>query len=269
MQDTTISVHSWKDFTKIVRPRGCSLLKRLDDFPEAVLVAGCQRSGTTILARVITQSEGMTNYWFGEDDELDAALILSGEVDHAPAGRYCFQTTYVDECYLEYTQHKGDFKIIWVIRNPYSVAYSLMYNWAPDALDGTFAKCAAGDLKGLEGFAYRRFGVNMISRVRRASYLYSAKTRQLFDLFKMLGRDRIFVVDYDELVMNRERILPQIYSFIKLDYNTEYCQQIHNKSVDKKSKLTSYETKVIRNIAEPVYHQALQLKNTHYPPLES
>jgi ligand-binding sensor domain-containing protein len=42
------------------------------------------------------------NYWFGRDDELDAALILSGHVDHQQNGRYCFQTTYINECFREY-----------------------------------------------------------------------------------------------------------------------------------------------------------------------
>jgi len=96
---------TWKKFAPEVRPGGCNLLARLDEFPNSILVSGCQRSGTTMLLRLITQSEGMVNYWFGRDDELDAALILSGFEPHTPHGRYSFQTTYLNECAHEYYDH--------------------------------------------------------------------------------------------------------------------------------------------------------------------
>jgi hypothetical protein len=259
------AITTWKDFTRLVRSRGCHLLRRLDEFPHAVLVAGCQRSGTTILARVITQSAGMVNYWFGDDDELDAALILSGSIAHTPSGRYCFQTTFVDECYREYLEHPGPFQIAWVIRNPHSVVYSLLYNWTPIGLDGTFAKCGAFQLTGIKKYLYQWFGMKALPRVERACYLYTAKTRQLFDLFQALGPERLFIVDYDELVTHKETVLPQIYDFIKLDYNPTYCQQIHSKSVDKKSKLSASENAAITRIAEPIYRQAFDLKNKHMP----
>jgi Holliday junction resolvasome RuvABC ATP-dependent DNA helicase subunit len=40
----------------------------------------------------------MVDFSSGEDDELDAALILAGFVEHTPRGRYCFQTTYLNIC---------------------------------------------------------------------------------------------------------------------------------------------------------------------------
>ena len=84
MQPEKCRIKTWRRFAREVRPKGCRLLSRLERFPKSVLVTGCQRSGTTMLSRIITQSEGMTNYWFGKDDELDAALILSGEVEYDP-----------------------------------------------------------------------------------------------------------------------------------------------------------------------------------------
>ena len=76
-------ITTWRQFTAQIRSKGHGLLKTLDDFPNAVLVTGCQRSGTTMMSRIITQSEGMVDYWTGPDDELDAALILSGS-NHRP-----------------------------------------------------------------------------------------------------------------------------------------------------------------------------------------
>ena len=135
---------TWEEFDRSVRSRGCSLLTRIHEFPHAVLVAGCQRSGTTMLARILTDSEEMVKYYFSSRDELDAALILSGRVEHESRGRYCFQTAYIDDCYREYYERDGDFKIIWMIRNPLSVAHSMLYNWRdrfldhPVGLDGRF-----------------------------------------------------------------------------------------------------------------------------------
>jgi len=259
-----IDINTWQQFTAIIRSKGCNLLKKLDDFPGAVLVSGCQRSGTTMLARIITQSKGMVNYWFGPDDELDAALILSGYTTPPSQGRYCFQTTYLDECYHEYYEHEGNFKIIWLIRNPYSVVYSLLYNWSPSALDGTFQKCAAHQLTGLDGYLYQLIGLRSISRTRRACELYKAKTLQLFELFDSFGNDKLFIVDYDELVLQKDKLLPQIYYNIDLAYTPEYSQQIHSKSVDKKSKLSTKEKKLIKSIAEPIYEKALVIKDHQY-----
>jgi hypothetical protein len=187
---TKTPIRNWRQFTAHVRNTENKLLKTLDQFQNAVLVTGCQRSGTTMLSRIIFQSEGMVNYWQGRDDELDAALILAGRKPVSVPGRYCFQTTYVNEQYVEYYEHSGDFKIIWVLRNPFSVVCSLLYNWAPRSLDGTFMRFAFGELKGLNSTLYNMFGLKAVSRVRRANSLYIAKTRQLIELFGVFGGEK-------------------------------------------------------------------------------
>jgi hypothetical protein len=258
---TDIPITTWQQFTRLVRSNRFKLLRRLDAFPNSILVTGCQRSGTTMLARIITQSAGMTNYWVGKDDELDAALILSGYVEHIPRGRYCFQTTYLDECYQEYYEHEGQFKVIWMIRNPYSVATSLIYNWRASALTGTFNRCAANQLQGIEKRIHTIGGARWISRSRQASLLYKAKTLQLIELVDQLGPEKVFVVDYDDLVLDKDAILRQIYQFIDLAYDPEYAKQIHDKSVGKKSRLSEREKKVIKNIAVPIYQKARLLRS--------
>ena len=262
-----VPITSWREFTQTVRSKRDKLLKRLDEFPDAILVAGCQRSGTTMLARIITQSAGMTNYWFGVDDELDAALILSGTVEHTPRGRYCFQTTFLDERYPEYYEHQGQFKLIWVIRNPYSVVTSMMHNWKPNALRGAFNRCAADKLDGIEKTLYSIWGPKWIDRARQASLIYRAKTSQMFELVDRLGQDNMFVVDYDELVLDRETMLRKIYEFVDLSYSPEYSKQIHSKSLDKKARLSSSQKRVVETLAEPIYqkaqlHRSISLQQT-------
>ncbi|AOY60022.1 hypothetical protein B2D07_16275 [Desulfococcus multivorans] len=256
MHTEKCGIKTWRQFARRVRPRGCRLLNRLDRFPKSVLVTGCQRSGTTMLSRVITLSDGMTNYWFGKDDELDAALILAGEVELDAPGRFCFQTTYLNECYREYFEHDCGCRILWVLRNPFSVVYSLMYNWRRWTLDELFKACGAGFLDDRLARRYRRFGPIAISRLMKACLSYNGKVSQLFELKERLDKDAVMVIEYDDLVNDPQRRLPKIYRFIDLDYQDRYCDHIHRKSTGKKNRLSNRERNIVDQLCLPVYEKA-------------
>ncbi|MCC6300305.1 MAG: sulfotransferase domain-containing protein [Anaerolineales bacterium] len=253
-------ITDWRQFSVAVRSQGCQLLKRLDDFPNSVLVAGCQRSGTTMLSRIITQSHGMTNYWFGPDDELDAALILSGYVRHIPQGRYCFQTTYLDGCYREYFERHAGHKLIWVLRNPYSVIYSLIYNWKKGAVAQLFAECGVELVRGRDALLHKLFGHRGISPVRQACYFYVAKTLQAFELAERLGRERLMILDYDDLVTRKESLLPKIYDFIGVEFRLDYLRKISSDSLKKARQLPQKDNAIVREICDVAYRQASSLK---------
>lgn len=253
------TIATWRDFSSVVRPKGCNLLKKLDMFPESILVTGCQRSGTTMLAKAIAQSKGMINYSFVNNDELAAALILSGYVEHVPRGRYCFQTTYLNECYHEYLDHSAGHRIIWVIRNPFSVVYSMLQNWNRRALNELFQSCGAHLIQSGRRRAGRLSAILGISRLRRACYGYSGKTSQVFELMDSVGPRRLLVVNYDEIVTDPETILRGIYRFVSLPYESTYGPAIHNKSIRKSSNLSKSETGVIDELCSPVYEKALTL----------
>ena len=255
---SAVNVQNWQEFRRITA-NNCNLLKELDKFPNAILVTGCQRSGTTMVSRIITESDGMVKYSFGHDDELDAALILSGLAEHQPQGRYCFQTTYLDECYGEYLNHDGLFKIIWVLRNPLSVVYSLMYNWRQGALENTFRNCGAQLLEKSQKWKYQFFGVRAISRVMQASLLYTYKVSQFLELNSRLGPEKIIAVDYDDLVLNSEKSLQEIYRFADLRFRPVYSKQIHRNSLQKSNRLTEREISTIRSMSEPIYLEARRL----------
>lgn len=252
-------VKTWPGFARRVRSRGCSLLRELDRFRRSVLVAGCQRSGTTMLSRVLTRSDGMVNYWFGRDDELDAALILSGSVRHEPRGRYCFQTTYLNQCYREYFEHAGKFQLIWVLRNPYSVVYSLAYNWSRFARNELFDACGVGALQGRDLERHGRFGGWAIGKLRRACYSYNGKVSQIFELTAKLGRNDLMVVDYDELVQHRAELLPRIYDFISLPYHSRYTDAIHARSLNKSERFSRSQLALVESVCMPVYAEARRL----------
>lgn len=251
-----LNIKTWKKFSRVVRPSDTKLLKRLADFPDSVLIAGCQRSGTTMLSRIITSSEGMVNYWFGSDDELDAALILSGSVNHLQKGRYCFQTTYLNECVGEYFDHHSGYKLVWVVRQPFSVIHSMLYNWKNFALNELFEGCATHLLEDKEQKRYSTFGVWGVTRLRRACLAYCGKVSQLFELYKRLSEDQLMVVDYDTLVKRKEELLPKLYQFIELPYQAKYADMIHSKSISKHSKLSKKAHSIIEKTCLHVYEEA-------------
>jgi hypothetical protein len=252
-------ITSWPQFDEIVRSKGHRLLNKLDEFPDSILVTGCQRSGTTMLSRIVTQSDGMVNYWFGPDDELDAALILSGYVQHEPDGRYCFQTTYINARYHEYYEHFNGHKILWVLRNPFSVVFSMLYNWRDAGINRLFKFCGISYLNGTDKWLYLFFGLSGVSRLRRACWAYKGKVSQVFDLVPRLGPAKIMVVDYDDLVSRKEIVLPAIYKFIDLDYRSEYSAKIHMKSLGRAKSFSRKEFAIIESLCKPTYLQARKL----------
>lgn len=256
MFNKTNNVTTWPAFARRVRGTQEKLLNRLDNFPDSVLVTGCQRSGGTMLARVITQSEGMVNYWFGKDDELDAALVLSGRAEEKCRGRYCFQTTYLNERYPEYGEHP-DHRIIWSLRNPHSVVYSMVYNWKRFALNELFLQCGYGQMDHRDRIRFQRFGLLGVPPIRRAAYAYNGKVGQLFQLKRDYPQGRFALLEYDGLVREKERLLPAVYDFIGLPFKERYAQPISSRSLDKKDKLSAAERGVVENLCMPVYEAAL------------
>jgi hypothetical protein len=236
---------------------GCKLLEKLDNFPNSILVAGCQRSGTTAVSRLITESEGMTKFWFGKDDELDAALILAGRVQHNNKGRYCFQTTYLDNNYYEYLDHNG-YKLIWVIRNPFSVIYSMLSNWKIAALNRLFKNCGSQLLESREKEKYRKYGILSISKIKRACLSYNAKVSQVFDLKKSLNYDALLIIDYDDLVQNKNELLPFVYNFLNLDYQDKYAMRLNSHSIGK-ANFSKESWDYIESTCLPVYKEAKKL----------
>ncbi len=251
-------IYKWQQFVNIVRHNGYKLLGCLNKFSNPVLVTGCQRSGTTLLSRIFTESEGMTNYWFGKDSELDAALILSGYVDHEPVGRYCFQTTYMYDQQSQYLENKENQKIIWVMRNPHSVVYSMRYNWQRFALNEVFYGCGISQLSGEDRARYKRYGGWSVSRLRKACYSYNGKMAELDFLRQNLEDDQLRVIVYDDLIKNKDTLLPKLYDFIGLGYEPVYAEKINSSSIGKRDKLKVKESRLVTGLCMKNFERALK-----------
>ena len=222
-------ITNWRQFAKTVRKDDKKLLQDLPKFLDAILVTGCQRSGTTIMARIVTQSNGMVNYWSGFDDELDAALILSGVAPILHQGRYCFQTTYLNEHYREYIDTPEAVKIIWVLRNPVDVINSMLNNWRSLALWELYTSC--GHQGNNLGIGKKTLPLLFpFKRLEMACLSYSGKLSQLLELSDILPPNKLLIVNYEDLLEKEGNILPKIFEFINLKYDSSYALKLKKTS---------------------------------------
>lgn len=249
-------IHTWQKFGRKVRKKQVPLLQKLDMLPEAILVAGCQRSGTTMLARVISSSPSITNYGITKDDELAAALILSGYVTYTTQGRHCFQTTYLNENLEEYFQLNEKHRIVWVIRSPMSVVYSMVYNWKRFALNELFFAVGRDQLPLAVDKQFQKYGLLSVKPIKRACYAYNGKVMQLNEIFTRWPRSRLFVVDYDQIVTETARVLPKIFEFLELPYNPQLEKRVLKTSLAKAEKMPHRHSKAVDDICMPVYLNA-------------
>ena len=247
-------IRSWAAFHSIVKQPDMRLLAKLDDYSDAILVAGCQRSGTTALARLLKLADGMIDHTFGHDDELDGALLLAGYATRGNEGRHCFQTTYLNDRVGEYFEHR-DFRLIWMLREPRSVVYSMLNNWKRGALNRLFEAC------GVDALAQADPPPTWLgpSRLVKACSSYVAKTAQTFELCERLG-GRIAVVDYDELVAKKHLLLPKLCEFVGVAYDTRLADALHARSIAKREQLNFRDAGYVDRFCGAVYAAALQVR---------
>ena len=250
---------SWPRFHHGPRQSSQPLLSKLSRYPDAVLVAGCQRSGTTMLTRVIAQSASFRGLALTDDDELDIALALCGEVDLPIGARYCFQTTYVNERYPEYRMMGPNHRLIWVLRNPQAVVYSMVYNWRRFALNELYEGCGQTLAMTTRLRNVRRPWPCGPSRIEKAYLSYSAKTGQIKAISEMVPPHQVFVLDYDDLVKIPQEWLPQIFAFIGAPYDPGYAGSVRTSNRRKPERLSTAANRLIAEQAESVYRGCLAL----------
>jgi hypothetical protein len=228
---------SWKRFHAVRKAR-LALLQKLPDYRRCVLVAGCQRSGTTMLTHLIAGSPGFARLHLTVDDELDAALALAGYIDLPSRLRYCFQTTYLNEQFPAYRTLAPDQRLIWVVRNPYSVVYSMLHNWRRFALNELYASC------GLPAQASPRLRRAWLpwplgpTRLEKACLAYTGKVAQIHEIRRLIAPEQLLTVDYDTLIEAPDRCLRRIFEFAQANYDPAYARKIRPDSAKKAAALS-------------------------------
>jgi hypothetical protein len=251
-------INSWPEFAESVRSRRQDLLREVGRYPGAILISGCQRSGTTMLSRLLMQASGFVPYQITHDNELDAALLLSGEYTRPmPAGRYCFQTTYLNECWREYARLGAQQRVVWVLRRPDSVVWSMVYHWKAFARNELYGACGR-PVEERYAEAWQQATAWQRWRYRhawRACMAYIGKTRQLDDIRVVLG-DRLKVVDYDALVSDPTSQLSALYEWLGVPFDALAVRTVQASSLDRAAALKPVERAWVEQLCQPVYQAA-------------
>ncbi len=253
---------NWIWFALSVRSKNCNLMQASNYFQQPVFVSGCQRSGTTLVTNLITASPDIARSHYGKDDELAGAYVLAGKRGPEQTGRYCFQTTYLNQCYTEYQSLRCDFCLLWVLRRPESVVYSMVYNWSRFPLNELFLSCGLQHLQDDDRERFRRRGIFGLSPLKRACYAYIGKCRQFLDLSRCLKGQRLISIDYDELVIDTQTVLSSLYR--RLDIGspaTSDYDQLKSDTLMKSSELTSAEYSVIQFLCAEVYRECTSVRS--------
>ncbi len=251
-----MNIRRWGEFETEVRALGSELLLTLDNYPGSALVAGCQRSGTTIVASIINNCDTYGSYKFTRDSELDAALILSGE-KHVPPGKYCFQTTYLNEKYTEYFDHE-DYKLVWVLRKPVPVIRSMLYNWSRFSLNRLYQGVGRQYLSDVGGCESRFWSKNHVSRVKKACAGYLGKIQQTKKISEKLGNFRMHVINYDDLFNKEKCTIRELFDFLDLEYRERYTEALQGSKLQGgKEPLKNADIEFIESVCGEAYREAM------------
>lgn len=216
-----------------------------------------------MLTRLIAGAPGFTRLALTTDDELDAALALAGLVDLPLERRYCFQTTYLNECYTDYKGLAPQQRLIWVLRNPYSVVYSMLYNWKRFGLNELYKGCGVP-----EATAPRLRRASLIwpfgpSRLEKACLAYRGKVAQIHAIRCMLGPEQLLTVDYDLLVASPEHWLPRIFAFAGAPYDADCAKLIRREPANKAQRLPLHARRLVEQLALPIYRDCIAMAVGH------
>jgi hypothetical protein len=211
-----------------------------------------------MLTRIIAGARGFARFRFTHDDELDAALILCDRLSVPAESRYCFQTTYLNEAVAEYEKLGDRQKIIWVLRNPYSVVYSMVYHWKRFALNELYDCAVASSPNGRHRLRHLPWPIGR-RRIERACMAYAWKTRQIRTLRNLVPDSRLLVVDYQNLVQQPAETLGRIFEFIEEPFRAEYAHSVSKESLAKADSLSARERDRVEEIALPAYEECRNL----------
>lgn len=249
---------SWERFRSDYRNTGADLLKDLPRYRDAVLVAGCQRSGTTMLTRLFASSKAATAFQLTHDDELDAALVLAGLVPLPVDRRYFFQTTYLNENYREYGTMRGDQRLIWLVRTPYAVIRSMVSNWKRFALKELYEFCGTSPADPLERARRVRFPWPIgLSMFEQACFAYAGKASQLDAVADLIGTEKLLVVDYDQITQSPESWIPELARFAGVTAELLDTSAIRARDASENYGFSDKQIELIERVAMPVYRRSI------------
>ena len=213
-----------------------------------------------MLANALTQHSDVASFGWSNDAELDAARLLAGEptpkfLPNAEK-RYCFQTTYLNEQVGEYLEHANSIYLIWLIRNPHSVVYSMVHNWKRFALNEVFLACGVDLLDPPNAKRLKRYGILGVPAIYRAAYAYLGKLEQAKMLLENMPSDRLALCRYEEVVTRKPEMLRKLFEFCDLTVSSDDAgREISGRSLQKANALNARSKQLVDSLCQRAYEE--------------
>lgn len=204
-----------------------------------VMIAGAEKSGTTSLASYLSQHPSIVSHrqlemaYFVRDTEYDLGYneAIKKYYSDSKAGQIILAKT-VDVMYFNATmkrlhQHNPHCKIIVVLRDPVSRAYSAYWHKRSVGLEEseTFEEALLNDSK---------TGINHVNHFYRDRGIYYRQIQSLYDCF---GTNQVSVILLDDLIADPDKIMHEILDFVGVDQIKINTSRKSNVAKTTKSKL--------------------------------
>lgn len=253
----------WMYFNEWLAPRQKVLLTGLSIYTDPILVTGCQRSGTTIVTRLVRECDDVAAFPDCKDDELFGARVLAGLASYpAEHKRVCFQSTYLNDRYSEYFRQQKPFSLVWLLRNPYDVVGSMVYNWKRYPLYDLFRKCGLEAARSFKAVPRSTSRAGALSAVEKASFSYVGKLRQLDDVIKNQSKNtmcKLIIAEYEAIAGDPVNAVRDLFSFLSLEFEDRVVSKFSGSKLAGGGRLSASEMQTVQTICEQPY-MALRAK---------
>lgn len=188
---------------------------------QSILILGCQRSGNTLTFLILNShpqvkgiDETETNYSFPHQ-----SILYRNSINNYLT---CFKLPNQTFKFKYITQHYPQTKIIFPIRNPYSVISSMRsFAIQTKTIQKNWLNCfAKKELLKLDSSFFPdilSLDLDSLDEISLGAYLWNYKNMAL-DKYKKAGFD-IFVFKYEDLLDNPRKVITKILDFANLDWD--------------------------------------------------
>jgi len=135
----------------------------------------------------------------------------------------------------------------------------MLRNWRRAALRRLFQGCGSQTLEGSAKDSYERFGTLFVSRLTMACHSYNVKTAQVHYLSTILSPDRLAIVDYDQLLQDKEQQLSRLFDFAGAPFSAELVDRLQRPNKRRSAQLSATSTERITRLCQQAYDDACAL----------
>lgn len=215
-----------------------------------LLVFGCQRSGTTWISKCIGEYFPSA---FSFTEEQTFHFLLNGYILPKIQAQYLvFQTTFINTEVESYYNAPINTKILLLLRNPYSVCHSLIYNFQLLEIVYGYRKNTMIEADFVDN--------TITTELKMSLEIYRHSIRNALEIISSFNSSRIQVIIYDDAILDLKTTLTKIANFMDTELPQEnFIPRSNTDYTTKWRNLSQEYIDLIQHHAVPLWNQVLDL----------